>query len=354
LNAGGAPAQELLRSNPALGFLAAQAGAAHEIGLRRRTLAARFGFPETEHAVRLLRKVPTPWITPDFLAQLRTVMTEEPDVDAVIKHLEHINPLALEVVRDPQMRASVAKDCITRLCQVPTPASQCDLIGRIRDLKEYAHHQGLPLPRIRKLSDLDRPAPRVEFPQPQLTDPPGSIAPLPAAAVPHHDRQNRTAPLQSGRHSQPRDRYFFPEPPLADLVASGIRIEAIRSQQDLIAESEAMHHCAGRDPSYARRVSAGILYFYRMIEPERLTIALRCKRKYWTIDQVRGVCNRKPTAECAGPISNWLYKSWAPSVTRIANPSAAQRTSIILREPARTIHRRHSPNQISFSFEPTE
>jgi hypothetical protein len=43
-------------------------------------LAARVGFPETEHAVHLLQKVPIPWITPEFLAQLRTVMTEEPNV----------------------------------------------------------------------------------------------------------------------------------------------------------------------------------------------------------------------------------------------------------------------------------
>ena len=356
------PAQELLESNPALGFLAARAGAAHEIGLRRRTMAARFGFPETEHAVRMLRKVPTPWITPEFLGQLRTVMTDEPDVDAAIKHLERINPLVLEIIRDPDMQASVAPGCITRLCRVRAPAAQCDLIGRMRDLKEYAHRHGLPLPRIRKLSDLDRPAPRVELPEPQLTGPipPESIAARPAATVPHPDRLDRTVRLPSLPQSQRRNRDLFPEPPLADLVAPGIRIEAIRSHEELVAESEAMHHCAGRDPSYARRVRSGSFYFYRMTEPERLTIALRCKRRYWIIDQVRGVCNRMPTAECAVPIWNWVYKSGAPSVAgggipaKGANPSAAQRTPVILRQPAMTTQRRHSPNQISFSFEPTE
>jgi hypothetical protein len=79
VNAGGVPALELLRSNPALGYLAAMAGAAGQIGLRRRNLAALFGFPETEHAVRLLRKVPTAWVSGEFLAQLRAAMTQERD-----------------------------------------------------------------------------------------------------------------------------------------------------------------------------------------------------------------------------------------------------------------------------------
>jgi PcfJ-like protein len=315
-------------------------------------LAARFGFPETEHAVHVLRKVPTPWITPEFLAQLRLVMTEEPDVEAVINHLKHINPLALEVLRDPEMHASLAPDCIKHLCRVSAPASQCDLIGRLRDLEEYARHHGLPLPRIRKLSDLDRPAPRVEFPQPQLTDPVplGNIAPLPAATVPHPGLEDRTPPVQSRRKSQRPDRYLFPEPPLPDLVAPGIRIEAIRSQQELIAESKAMHHCAGRDPSYARRVSAGSLYFYRMIEPERLTIALRCKHKYWAIDQLGGVCNRMATTDCAGPIWNWVQSSWASS-------AAAERvnSAVILRQLRTPVRRRlHSTDQLSFSFEQSE
>jgi hypothetical protein len=291
LNAGGAPASELLASNPALGFLAAQAGAANELGLRRRALAARLGFPETEHAVRLLRKVPTPWISSEFLAQLGRVMTHEPDVDAVIKHFERINPIALELIRDPDMHASVAPDCITRLSRVPAPASQCDLIGRMRGLQEYARGHGLPLPRIRKLSDLDRPAPPAPLPQPQSADPIPIIVPPLAHRLPNANRPVRTPLVQSPPSQQCQGRYAFPEPPLDELVTPGIQIEAIRSQGELIAESDAMHHCAGRDPSYARRVSAGRLYFYRMIQPERLTIALRRKATYWIIDQVRGVCN---------------------------------------------------------------
>jgi hypothetical protein len=69
VNANGAPALELLRSNPVLGYLAAASDAVGQIGLRRRSLAALCGSPETEHAVRLLGKVLIEWISSEFLAQ---------------------------------------------------------------------------------------------------------------------------------------------------------------------------------------------------------------------------------------------------------------------------------------------
>lgn len=342
LNAGGGPARELLESNPALGYLASLAGAAKELGLRRRTLAALLGFPETEHAVRLLRKVPAPWITPEFLAQLRTVIRQEPEVDAVIKHLKRINPLALEVLRDRELRVAVAPDCITRLSRAPAHTSQCDLIGRMRDLQEYANARGVAPPRIRVLSDLDRPAP------PQAHKP---------------DRLPDTPAVQSPPLPRPRNRSVFPVPPLDNLTAPGVRIEAIRSRQELIAESEALRHCAGRDPSYARRVTGGRLYFYRMIEPERLTIALRREGQRWAIDEVRGVYNQRPREPSFTLIWNWFQGSPASFVVTERGTStacadatpAAPRVPVILQQPVTAARRLvHPANQMSFGFDMTE
>jgi hypothetical protein len=59
-NAGGLAALQLLQTNPALGFLAAATHGATEIlGQRRRKLGAHVGFPESNHAVRMLAKVAT-------------------------------------------------------------------------------------------------------------------------------------------------------------------------------------------------------------------------------------------------------------------------------------------------------
>lgn len=67
-----------------------------------------------------------------------------------------------------------------------------------------------------------------------------------------------------------------------------------------------MHHCAGRERTYARDVAAGRMYFYRMILPERLTIALERIVTRWSVDEVRGVCNRLPAAASMTIIENWL------------------------------------------------
>ncbi|MGD1073331.1 MAG: PcfJ domain-containing protein [Bryobacteraceae bacterium] len=334
VNTGGPPALELLRSNPALGYLAATGDAAHQIGLRRRSLAALFGFPETEHAVHVLRKVPRAWISREFLGQLRAVMVEEREADAVLTHLARVNPIALEVARDAALRGWIAPECIAHLSRVPV-ASQCDLIARMRDLQESARDRGLTLPRMRALADLDRPVRRARGPaRPaplneavalaapgprDIATPPTVPPPPPIRTVPDLDRPLTPAQVRlTAPPRRTRDPLAFPKPPLPDLVAEGLRILAIRSRGDLVAESDAMHHCAGRDKSYARRVANGRLYFYRMIEPERLTIAIRPERSRWGVDrwiveEIRGIGNRQPSDLARGLIWNWMRECRAPS-----------------------------------------
>lgn len=374
VNTGDTPALELLRSNPALGYLAAMAGAANQIGLRRRNLAALFGFPETEHAVRLLRKVPTAWVSGEFLAQLRAAMTQGRDAEAIITHLVHINPIALEVARDPELRASIAPDCITRLSRVPASVAHCDLIARVRDVLESARNKGLPTPRIRRFSDLDRSVyaaprrahpgprrhtPRVEsfaFPAPPPHDLaiPGSLPPPPLGTVPDLNPPVSAAQVQapSSRRSTRKNPFAFPEPPLADLAAAGIRIHAIRGRHDLVAESDAMNHCAGRDKSYARRVAGGRLYFYRMIEPERLTIAIRPRGDWWAVEEIRGICNRQPSEFASLLIWDWVRQSSEPSVEGTCSESTppARPAAAVLRQTQLRPRRGTPENQLSFDF----
>lgn len=312
-NAGGPPALELLRSNPALGYLAALAGAVDQVGLRRRSLAARFGFPETEHAVRLLRKVPAAWISPELLAELRTAVAHEPDAEAFLTRLAGINPVALEVARDAALRGSFAPACMARLSRLPASVPLADLIARIRelprqrirtlaDLDRTAHHPAAPARRVRPARPAEDLA--IPHPLPQGTPPgPPPAAPLRLAPVPA---------LLASPSLPRRTARVFPAPPLPDFMAAGVQISAIRSQPDLAAESDAMHHCAGRDRSYARRVVAGNLYFYRMLDPERLTIAIRRAGSGWAVEDIRGFCNRFPGAYARALVWDWVGKRAEP------------------------------------------
>jgi hypothetical protein len=354
VNRGGAAALELLRSNAALGYLAALADAGDQVGVRRRALAALFGFPETEHAVRLLGKVPRAWVSSEFLAQLRAAMTEDRDADAVITHLARINPIALEVARDPELRASVAGDCMARLSRVAAPVAQCDLIARLRDLVDTARGQALPPPRIRGLRDLDRPAGagtgdpvrarRAEpfaLPAPRAREdgrprvpPPPPIRTLPELV----DRPVCAGRAQSPSSQRRKSGGEFPAPPLRDLDAGRVRISAIRTRADLVAESDAMHHCAGRDKSYARRVAAGRLYFYRMITPERLTIAIRPSGGWWTVEEVRGIHNQRPCETASALILKWVRESRESAGSKVLGQATPPR------------RRLGNANQLDFEF----
>jgi hypothetical protein len=72
-----------------------------------------------------------------------------------------------------------------------------------------------------------------------------------------------------------------------------------------------MQHCAGNSRFYARRIACGTLYFYRMLEPERLTIVIRPAGGGWMVEEVRGPCNRMPSDHANWLIWNWVRQSQA-------------------------------------------
>ncbi len=219
--------------------------------------------------MRLLRKIPVACITSDLLAQLRTAMAHEPDAEAFLTHLARINAIALEVARDAELRASFAPDCVAHLSRLPASAPHEDLIARIREM---------PRRRIRTLADLTAVS-ATHAPRRRLA--PGGW-PLPAETslyLIHRYVSTRSPvhrlPLPYGSRLPRRYGHSYVAPPPRRRAArallhrcrcptsgGGIQIRAIRSQTDLAAESDAMHHCAGRAKSYARRVVAGNLYFY--------------------------------------------------------------------------------------------
>lgn len=343
VNTGGLPALELLRSNPALGYLAARAGAADQVGLRRRSLAAFCGFPETEHAVRLLRKVPIAWISNEFLAQLRAAMTDERGTDTVLSHLARINPIALEVARDPELRDLVEPDCLARLSRVSAAVSHCDLIARMRGLLAKAHGRALPPPRFRQLADLDRPLslPAIAAPRPARTRavPDCLVIPADIPAPP---------PLQPATH---RTRgLVFPTPPLPGFAVPGLSISAIGSHSELIVEGDIMEHCAGSQKSYARRVAAGRLYFYRMVVPERLTIAVRPGVGGWTVEEMKGFRNRSPLDSSRTLVANWLRGCGKSSGETIPDPLVFGRPNPAPFRQTGHPRRRTPASQLSFDF----
>jgi len=245
------------------------------LSARRRRIAARFGFPGTELAVRLLSKIPAEWVSPELLRTLRDFLAERgPGCDA-LAHLPRINLAVLGVLGHQELSSPVSFECLRQISQVGPEAPHLDLAARIEALLEAARREGHRPSRIHRLSDLDR-----------LNRRPAPQRPQPAAARPRR------------REAFPKS---FPPPPVPEASS----ILAIRTPEDLRAEGRQMGHCAAR---YARLVAKGALFFYRMLEPERATICLCKHGEGWRLDEVRGPNNRRVHASTLSLIADWLSR----------------------------------------------
>jgi hypothetical protein len=162
VNRGGQRAVQLLRSNPALGFLVATGESiAHRevqalLGARRRRIAARFGFPETELAVRLLGKIPADWVSPELLRALRELLIRDAPTCYGLAHLPRINLAALGVLGRPELRGLVSFECLRQICQLGPEVPHLDLVARIDALLDTAQREGWRPARIRRLRDIDQ------------------------------------------------------------------------------------------------------------------------------------------------------------------------------------------------------
>lgn len=102
----------------------------------------------------------------------------------------------------------------------------------------------------------------------------------------------------------------LPEPPLP----ATDNIIPITSQAELIEEGQEMHHCIA---SHLKSVVDGKFAVYRMMAPERLTIeVLVMGGGQLVLREVRGKCNRLPSAASNAIIEAWFYEGSLKFETR--------------------------------------
>lgn len=91
----------------------------------------------------------------------------------------------------------------------------------------------------------------------------------------------------------------YPSPPVAAIEG----IEPLTSWLELLEEGSMMHHCVG---SYDIPVALGEVFVYRMVNPERLTIALEYRNNRWVVGEVRGHCNANPSPGALDIVRRWV------------------------------------------------
>jgi len=95
----------------------------------------------------------------------------------------------------------------------------------------------------------------------------------------------------------------LPPPPLPGTDS----IQPIDSVSELLLEGRTMHHCAG---SYIDDVRNGTCYIYRVMEPERATLAIWPGTSVpWVLGELRSYCNSRPGMDVRRQVQEWLREN---------------------------------------------
>jgi len=279
LNDGGDAATDLLETNPALAFLAATFAFAERgtgnstlptlLSQKRRALASKFGYADAEASVRVLQKIPPSSVTQPLLDTVREAL-KDPRSERVLLHATQISPALLTVIRNPALSGRFSPTSLRQLERIGPDLPQLDVIFRLEKLAEQARLRNLPVPMIRSLRDID-------------------------------DAYRPPPPGQTGKpvryHKGP-----FPDPPVPETTA----IRALRSRQALKKEGAEMSHCIGTNSYYAWQILYGTVYAYRVLWPQRLTLAIRKTGDTWRIGELKGPHDAAPGRFAVNAIEKWL------------------------------------------------
>jgi len=272
-------ARDLLVSTPALAYALASNWAFHRPAVQRplraarallrhkqRRLAGWLGFPETEAAVRVLRKLQPSACLTGLLLRLRDRM-HDPATLRLLGHLPPLDAAGLLLVLRPETAGWV------------TPS-----------LLEQAHVASQTLDCARHLAEIIEMRRLLHDPSParRLT----SIIRLRMLHDDLVERMNRAG-------LQLPDAPPFPPPPFP---GSGTFVP-ITTAEELFEEGRHQDNCVG---AYASRVRHGRCYIYRLLAPERATVEIVLRKSGWRLGEIEARENQPVRPETERQVRAWL------------------------------------------------
>ncbi len=290
--AGGPACIDLLATNPALAALAAECRvlggptrvrdvaalqACVEAGASQRALLARLDLPATESARRLLTKVRPESLGFDALCGLPRVLGDAA-VTGRLRHLPEVTRAVTRIAADPSvmplasdglLRSLVDDERRQRLAGAPSP-------------DEHARCTGMRLATVARW--------RREL---------GREEPLAIGSQPALHRALRALLTHLVAVNQPGEERPLPPPPFPGTEA----VVPLTTTFDLVGEGLRMRHCAG---SMAGAVAAGEVFLYRVLAPERATLAIEQGDAGWRVRDLRGRWNQDVAASTWDAIEAWL------------------------------------------------
>ena len=251
----------------------------------RRVISGWLGFPPTQAAVNVLKKLTMDAIDIPRLLYLRTGLHDDVTRKA-LSHLPTINSGAIRIATDPELLGFV------------TPSM-------LREVAGDEAENGTGLWAAYLLKDAVRMSGQLG------TIGPRKIRSLEALRAFHDDttetfnrRPHRREWLLNSSSSPIRSPWpeTFPEAP----IPGAHSMVPLSRPKMLEEEGRLMDHCAA---SYTPDVAGGSAYFYRVERPERATLMLRNTSSGWKIAELKGPSNRTVSRMTQQRVSRWLRES---------------------------------------------
>lgn len=242
------------------------AGAAIVAKRRQREIASWLGFPESDSAVKILSKLAPASVTISNLKTLRRQINE-PHAKKLLQHLAGINTGIIGFLADRE------------LCEA-VPVSLLEEVSR--SAEEHADSHAAPM--LQQCLELCR------F-LGEGAKRPSSLRKLQEWHFEMSRRWRIKNPPQTGP-------VFFP--PLEGTQT----IQPIISESALIQEGMEQNHCVA---SCAAAVRAGTIFVYRVMAPERATLAIiRGPAGQWVIREIKLRFNQEVSPSTLKHVNDWL------------------------------------------------
>jgi hypothetical protein len=276
-------ALDLVYSNPVLTWMLASNWCFHKPPVQRPLEAARrlvrrkqreilewLGFPKRESAVRIIRKITQRSLTIPMLLYLRESM-RDPSILKLLSFIPRINAGVIRVVTDPTLLPHATPNLLEE-------------IGKLREDDRIPHTAFLLKDAIGMGNILLCGGLRKKF---------QSIKKLREV----HDWLAAKINIMMENNNWIGE---LPPPPLQGITDM---IYPLTTVKQLVEEGYIQHNCVA---SYAFRVAMGEVYIYKVIAPERATLAIRKRGNSWILEQVKKACNQLVGRNTYEMIQQWL------------------------------------------------
>jgi hypothetical protein len=292
---------DLLRINPSLASCFANcdqfrkyicsspaAQASRIVGRKQRDILSWLDFPATESMVRIFKKIVPEAIAPSEARMLRNALHAEPTILKLLAHQPVINTGILGIVTNLKLLSGASPKLLTAVGADEREAAYPHTAERLLDVlwMLWRLNRQPVLPHFESIESVREAHDAITQDYQRV------MAEL-------NDRRKALHEARKARRARKPVPGFQPPP-----VPGTEDIIPLISTAQLQAEGRSQNNCVG---SYGRRVMSGSLYIYKVLRPERATLAItKGSGGCWRIAELEAAKNRAASKYTRATVERWL------------------------------------------------